>query len=66
MLRKLLLDERRSPTRQRSRRSIARSSKIVAEAAEFAQNSPEPDPAELYTDILVEATPEAGMSDFRS
>ncbi len=25
---------------------------IVAEAAEFAQASPEPDPAELYTDIL--------------
>jgi len=28
---------------------------IVTEAAEFAQNSPEPDPAELYTDALVEA-----------
>ncbi len=28
---------------------------IVTEAAEFAQNSPEPDPAELYTDILAEA-----------
>jgi len=28
---------------------------VVAEAAEFAQNSPEPDPAELYTDVLVEA-----------
>ncbi|MBM3487393.1 MAG: pyruvate dehydrogenase (acetyl-transferring) E1 component subunit alpha [Alphaproteobacteria bacterium] len=27
----------------------------VAEAAEFAQNSPEPDPAELYTDVLVPA-----------
>ncbi len=27
----------------------------VAEAAEFAQSSPEPDPAELWTDILVEA-----------
>jgi pyruvate dehydrogenase E1 component alpha subunit len=27
---------------------------VVAEAAEFAQNSPEPDPAELWTDILVE------------
>ena len=25
---------------------------IVAEAAEFAQSSPEPDPAELYTDIV--------------
>jgi pyruvate dehydrogenase E1 component alpha subunit len=28
---------------------------IVAEAAEYAQQSPEPDPAELYTDVLVEA-----------
>ncbi|MHA1113111.1 MAG: pyruvate dehydrogenase (acetyl-transferring) E1 component subunit alpha [Alphaproteobacteria bacterium] len=28
---------------------------IVVEAAEFAQQSPEPDPAELYTDILAEA-----------
>ena len=27
---------------------------IVTEAAEFAQNCPEPDPAELYTDVLVE------------
>ena len=28
---------------------------IVVEAAEFAQQSPEPDPAELYTDILLDA-----------
>ncbi|MGF1604757.1 MAG: pyruvate dehydrogenase (acetyl-transferring) E1 component subunit alpha [Rhodothalassiaceae bacterium] len=28
---------------------------IINEAADFAQNSPEPDPAELYTDILVDA-----------
>ncbi len=28
---------------------------VVAEAAEFAQNSPEPDASELYTDVLVEA-----------
>ena len=28
---------------------------IVAESAEFAQQSPEPDPSELYTDILVDA-----------
>jgi len=27
---------------------------IVQEAADFAQSSPEPDPAELYTDVLVE------------
>ena len=26
----------------------------VSEAADFAENSPEPDPAELYTDVLVE------------
>ena len=29
--------------------------KIVADAAEFARNAPEPEPAELYTDIYVEA-----------
>jgi pyruvate dehydrogenase E1 component alpha subunit len=28
---------------------------VVIEAAEFAQQSPEPDPAELWTDVLVEA-----------
>lgn len=28
---------------------------IVSEAAEFSQTSPEPDPSELWTDILVEA-----------
>jgi pyruvate dehydrogenase E1 component alpha subunit len=28
--------------------------KIVAEAADFAESSPEPDAAELYTDVLVE------------
>ncbi len=28
---------------------------IVADAAEFAQNSPEPDPSELLTDVLIEA-----------
>ena len=28
---------------------------IVSEAAEFAQNSPEPDPSELWTDVYVEA-----------
>jgi pyruvate dehydrogenase E1 component alpha subunit len=30
---------------------------IVNEAAAFAQSSPEPDPAELWTDILVEVAP---------
>jgi len=28
---------------------------LVTDAAEFAQQSPEPDPAELYTDVLIEA-----------
>lgn len=28
---------------------------VVSDAAEFAQQSPEPDPSELYTEILVEA-----------
>ena len=28
---------------------------VVNEAAEFSQQSPEPDPAELYTDVLLEA-----------
>jgi pyruvate dehydrogenase E1 component alpha subunit len=28
---------------------------IVSEAADFAEQMPEPDPAELYTDVLVEA-----------
>ena len=29
--------------------------KIVLDAAEFAQNDPEPDPRELWTDVLLEA-----------
>ena len=28
--------------------------KQVAESADFAESTPEPDPAELYTDVLVE------------
>jgi pyruvate dehydrogenase E1 component alpha subunit len=28
---------------------------IVSAATEFAQSSPEPDPSELWTDVLVEA-----------
>jgi len=28
---------------------------LVSEAAEFAQNSPEPDPSELYTNVTIEA-----------
>jgi len=29
---------------------------VVADAVEFAKNSPQPDPAELYTDVLAEAS----------
>jgi pyruvate dehydrogenase E1 component alpha subunit len=29
--------------------------KIVVEAADYAEQAPEPDPAELYTDVLVES-----------
>ena len=28
---------------------------VVNEAAEFAQSDPEPDPSELYTDVLVKS-----------
>ena len=28
--------------------------KVVSEAADFAENSPEPEASELYTDVLVE------------
>lgn len=33
----------------------ARVKKVTLDAVEFAKNSPEPDPSELYTDILIEA-----------
>ena len=28
---------------------------VISTATDFAQTSPEPDPAELYTDVLAEA-----------
>jgi pyruvate dehydrogenase E1 component alpha subunit len=31
--------------------------RIVADAAEFARTSPEPDPKELYTDVYTDAPP---------
>jgi len=34
----------------------AEAKKIVTDAAEFARTSPEPDPAELYTDVYAEAS----------
>ena len=49
MLNDGLLDEDRFKAIDREIRGI------VIEAAEFAQHSPEPDAAELYTDVLVEA-----------
>ena len=33
--------------------------RIVADAAEFARTSPEPDPKELYTDVYTDITQEA-------
>jgi pyruvate dehydrogenase E1 component alpha subunit len=52
--RKLLLD--RKLIDEEALKTIDREVKaIVAESAEFAQQSPEPDPAELWTDVLVEA-----------
>ena len=53
-LRHVLLDEKL--TSEEALKEIDRGIKaIVTEAAAFAQESPEPDPAELYTDILLEA-----------
>src|SRR3546814_21195770 len=34
----------------------------VADAAEFAQNSPETDPSELYTEVLAPASPRNGKT----
>ena len=50
-LRKIILDE--SLTTEDDLKTIEREVKeIVADAAEFAQASPEPDPSELWTDVL--------------
>ncbi|MEI8393691.1 MAG: pyruvate dehydrogenase (acetyl-transferring) E1 component subunit alpha [Rhodospirillaceae bacterium] len=52
--RKLLLDK--GHVDEDALKAVDREVKaIVADSAEFAQQSPEPDPAELWTDILVEA-----------
>ena len=49
-LRAALLDEK--VVEEAELKAIDRAVKdVVSEAAEFAQNSPEPDPAELYTDV---------------
>lgn len=53
-MRRLLLDEGLAD--EDALKKIEREVKtIVAEAAEFAQSSPEPEPSELWTDVLVEA-----------
>lgn len=36
--------------------------KIVADAAEFARTSPEPDPSELYTDVYTEVSVQGGQA----
>ena len=53
-LRKRMLDEK--VANETAFKDIDREIKaVVAEAAEFAQNSPEPEPSELFTDVLVDA-----------
>ena len=53
-LKKLLLDEGHAT--EESLKEIDREVKaIVSESAEFAQQSPEPDPSELWTDVLLDA-----------
>jgi pyruvate dehydrogenase E1 component alpha subunit len=52
-VKQILLD---SGVDEASLRSIENDVKaVVNDSAEFAQTSPEPDPAELYTDVLLEA-----------
>jgi pyruvate dehydrogenase E1 component alpha subunit len=49
-------DARRQDDRRGALKAIdAEIRKIVNDAAEFAQHSPEPDPSELWTDVLVGA-----------
>ncbi len=53
-VRKILLDEKK--TDEAALKAVdAEIRKIVNDAAEYAQQSPEPDPSELWTDVLVEA-----------
>ena len=51
-LKKLLLEKGHSEDELKSIDKAIR--KTVSESADFAENSPEPEPAELYTDVLVE------------
>jgi pyruvate dehydrogenase E1 component alpha subunit len=53
-VRKILLDEKK--TDEAALKAVdAEIRKVVNDAAEYAQHSPEPDPSELWTDVLVEA-----------
>ena len=53
-LRKVIID--RKVMKEDALKEIDREVKaVVTASAEFAQNSPEPDPSELYTDVLVAA-----------
>jgi pyruvate dehydrogenase E1 component alpha subunit len=53
-MRQMLLDDELA-TEDDVKKIDAEVKAIVTEAAEFAQQSPEPDPSELYADVLVEA-----------
>ena len=53
-VRQMLLDEELA-SEEEIKKIDAEVKAIVTEAAEFAQQSLEPDPSELYTDVFVEA-----------
>ena len=53
-VRQMLLDEELA-SEEEIKKIDAEVKAIVTEAGEFAQQSPEPDPSELYTDVFVEA-----------
>ena len=51
---KILLVEDEAALRAVLLSSLRQAGYLVEEAADFAQSSPEPDPAELYTDVMLE------------
>ena len=52
-MRKILIDEKMAD--EATLKAVdADVRKIINDAAEYAQHSPEPDPSELWTDVLVE------------
>jgi pyruvate dehydrogenase E1 component subunit alpha len=53
-LRRRLLEEH-AADEEELRQLEKRARDIVAEAAQFAQDCPEPDPSELWTDVLADA-----------